>query len=281
MGQKDIISKQLIQRIAVDLAVYLLGLPIKADELELLATEQQRVEDRRADLVAKVKQLARCFILHIEIQNNNDPAMALRMLRYYTDVCFAYSGIPIQQYLIYIGAEKLAMPAYKKDDGLDYRYTIIDMHTIDYQDLLNQDSPDAIVLAILCDFKQHTNREAVKHIVGQLHQKLKSEPKRFREYLSMLEILSENRDLKPYIKEAETMITQFDIEKLPSFELGLEKGIKQGIEQGIVQGIEQGIEQGMQKIVKQLLKQQSPETVAKITDLPIEMIMAIKNKAEH
>lgn len=281
MGQKDIISKQLIQRIAVDLAVYLLGLPITADELELLATEQQRVEDRRADVVAKVKRQAHCFILHIEIQNNNDPVMALRMLRYYTDVCFAYPDIPVQQYLIYIGAEKLSMLAHKKDDGLDYRYTIIDMHDIDYQDLLGQDSPDAMVLAILGDFKQHSKRDAVNRIVRQLHQKLEFEPKRFREYLSMMEILSENRDLKPYIKEAETMITQFDIEKLPSFELGLEKGIKQGMEQGIEQGMEQGIEQGIQKIVKQLLKQQPPETVAKITDLPIELVMAIKNKAEH
>ncbi len=51
MGQKDIISKQLIKRLAVDLAVYLLGLDIAYDELELLATEQQRVEERRVDLI--------------------------------------------------------------------------------------------------------------------------------------------------------------------------------------------------------------------------------------
>jgi hypothetical protein len=90
------------------------------------------------------------------------------------------------------------MPAKKTDHGLDYRYTIIDMHSIDYRDLLKQDTPDAIVLAILGDFKHDSKREAVQKIILQLNQKLNTQPQRFREYFSMLEILSENRDLKDY-----------------------------------------------------------------------------------
>ncbi len=39
----------------------------------------------------------------------------------------------------------------------------------------------------------------------------------------MLEILSENRELQATIKEAEKMLTQVDIEKLPSYQLGVEK----------------------------------------------------------
>ena len=53
-------------------------------------------------------------------------------------------------------------------------------------------------------------------------------PKRFREYLDMLEVLSENRDLKDFIKEAEAMLTRIDVEKLPSYELGMEKGMEKG-----------------------------------------------------
>jgi hypothetical protein len=266
VAQKDIISKQLIQRIAVDLAVYLLKLDIGSEDLELVATEQQRVEDRRADVVAKVRQAGSEFILHIEIQNNNDAAMPLRMLRYYTDIAFAQPGIAIQQYLIYIGSARLAMPAQRSDHGLDYRYSIIDMHTVDYQDLLNQDTPDAMVLAILADFKHHSSREAVHEIITRLHQKLSPQPQRLREYLYMLEVLSENRDLKTYIKEAEAMITQVNIETLPSYELGMEKGVEQGMEQGI------------KKIISQLLATQSPEQVAKLTNLPLNMIMQVKQQ---
>ena len=125
MGQKDIISKQLIQRIAVDLAVYLLGLKIGFDDLELLSSENLRVEERRADLVAKVTQNHQSFILHIEIQNNNDSVMPLRMLRYYTDIAFCYPDTSIRQYVIYIGKAVLSMPTGKKDRGLDYHYNVI------------------------------------------------------------------------------------------------------------------------------------------------------------
>jgi hypothetical protein len=72
MGDKDILGKDSIKRIAVDIAIYLLHLDIDPERVELLSTEQQRIEDRRADLVAKLEQHDRPFILHIEIQNNND-----------------------------------------------------------------------------------------------------------------------------------------------------------------------------------------------------------------
>jgi len=67
MGEKDIISKQIVRHLAVDLATYLLKLDIGADSLELLETERQRVEDRRADLVARVRPRGsdELFILHI------------------------------------------------------------------------------------------------------------------------------------------------------------------------------------------------------------------------
>jgi predicted transposase YdaD len=277
MGQKDIISKQLIQRIAVDLAVYLLELDIEFDDLELLSTEKQRVEDRRADLVAKVNHQAESFVLHIEIQNNNDANMPLRMLRYYTDIALAHSDLPIRQYVIYIGKAALQMPAYKKDSGLNYHYTIINMHNIDYLQLLKQDSPDAIVLAILCDFNADSEHEAVTRIVRQLHGKLHLDPKRLREYMYMMEILSDNRNLKTAIKKAETVITDINIENLPSYELGMEKGLATGMERGIERGMENGVEKGIQQMIKQLLIKNSPKKVAELTEMSLSEVLAVKN----
>jgi len=43
MGDKDIISKQVIRHLAVDVATYLLKLDIDADSLEMLETARQRV----------------------------------------------------------------------------------------------------------------------------------------------------------------------------------------------------------------------------------------------
>lgn len=50
MYSKDIISKQTIGKLATDMATLLLGLDIDPDQVEILETEQQRIEIRRADL---------------------------------------------------------------------------------------------------------------------------------------------------------------------------------------------------------------------------------------
>ncbi|MDD5274021.1 MAG: hypothetical protein PHU14_15050 [Methylovulum sp.] len=49
MGQKDIISKRVFKRILVDVATYIFNLQLAT--VELIETEQQRIEDRRADLL--------------------------------------------------------------------------------------------------------------------------------------------------------------------------------------------------------------------------------------
>jgi hypothetical protein len=50
ISAKDIISLDTLKRLTTDLARHLLGL--EAEAIELLETQHQPVEDRRADLVA-------------------------------------------------------------------------------------------------------------------------------------------------------------------------------------------------------------------------------------
>ena len=65
--------------------------------------------------------------------------------------------------------------------------------------------------------------------------------------MTMLEILSKNRDLKTQIKEAERMLTEIDIESLPSFSLGFERGEEKGLEKGMKKGREEGEARGMER----------------------------------
>jgi len=225
MADKDIISKETFRRLAVDLATHLLKLPIDPDSLEVLPTEQQRVEDRRADLVVKLRERERDpFLLHMEIQNNNDNTMPVRMMRYMTDILLAYPGLLLRQYLIYIGAEPLRMPDRIDAPALQYRYGILDMRTVNCRHLLEKDTPDALVLAILCNFDGHDPQAVVNHIYARLRSLLKDDDKRFREYVGMLHVLSVNRNVSAQIKEAERMLTEIDIERIPSYQLGMEKG---------------------------------------------------------
>jgi hypothetical protein len=58
MASKDLVSKHLLKRLAVDLAFTSSGLEIEAREV--LASEQQRVEDCRADLVMHWPRPSEC-----------------------------------------------------------------------------------------------------------------------------------------------------------------------------------------------------------------------------
>jgi len=130
MGNKDIISKKVLRRLAVDIANVLLDLNVDSESVELLETEQQRIELRQADMVVRLKEAktGQSFILHLEIQNNNHSYMPLRMLRYYTDIQMNWQKEEIRQYMLYIGSSKLTMKSEIKTSNLSYRYQILDIH---------------------------------------------------------------------------------------------------------------------------------------------------------
>jgi len=232
MTAKDIISRETLKRLTTDLARHLLG--IDGEAVELLETQNQRVEDRRADLVARMRERSGAeFLLHVEIANNNTTDMPLRMLRYYTDIRLAGHTGTLRQFLLYIGAEPLRMPdGIQEPVWLEYRYGLVDMHQINCAGLLVQDNPDALVLAVLCDFGDRQPAEVVGYIVRRLKELLGSDERRFRDYMTMLEILSENRDLKAQVREAQRMLTQVDIKQLPSYLIGFEDGEASGEARG-------------------------------------------------
>jgi predicted transposase YdaD len=216
-ADKDIISKQILKRIALDMAIYLFGLDIR--EAELLETEFQRVEDRRADLLLQVKAPEQ-YLLHIEVQNDNAADMPLRMLRYFADIALAYPGQRIRQYLIYIGRPALRMADFLDMPEWRYQYRLVDMHRVDCKTFLAQDNPDALVLAILCDFKEADARLVIRHILSRLQTLLADNTSRLREYVGMLEALSGNRNLQTVVHEEQTMLSTMKLSDLPSYQQG-------------------------------------------------------------
>jgi len=226
MGDKDIISKRLLKRLAVDMARILLGLDI--DEADVVETQYQRVEDRRADLVVKARTGDNHYLLHIEIQNHNEAIMPWRMLRYRTDIRLGHPILPIRQYLLYIGKKSLGMAAGINETELSYRYQVIDMHGVDAEALLRQDTPEALVIAILADFRGQPERVMVHRILRRLAELTVDNQAAFRDYLLMLEVLSSNRDLKTLIQQEEAMLSQVKYSDLPSYGLGMQQGIQQG-----------------------------------------------------
>ena len=276
MPAKDLISKQLLKRLLVDFGTQLFELDIV--DAEMLSNEQPRVEGKRADLVARVKNAqGEGYILHVEIQNDNKADVPLRMLRYYSDLALEHIGEEIKQYLLYIGKAPLSIPVHVQATGWRYCYNLLDMRSLDSKRFLTSENPDALVLAILCNLKEQPAKAVVNHIVQELCRLHGSKLDSLRDSLLMLDILASNRDLQNLVKESAEMF--IDVEKLGLYQLALEKATKQvmaeGMERGRVEGRVEGIEQGQQTMVLRLLAKFPPDQVADISGFPLDKVNAI------
>ena len=261
MPNKDLISKQLLRQLVVDFGNQLFSLNII--EAELLSNEQARVEERRADLVARVKNTqGESYILHVELQNDNHKNMPLRMLRYYTDLALEHEGEEIEQHLLYIGKAPLSMPDHLEARGWRYCYKVLDMRQLDSEAFLRSDNPDALVLAILCDMGERDPDAVVTHIVKELRRLHGSKLDSLSDSLLKLETLAENRNLQNLVKEKYKMIV--NIERLASYQ----------------EGVERGQEQERQKLLLKFLDKLQPEQVAEFSGVPLEKIKAMQENAK-
>ncbi len=284
MPEKDLISKQLLQRLLIGFGNRLFGLNIV--EAELLSNEQARIEGRRADLVARVREAnGENYILHIEIQNDNQRDMPLRMLRYYSDIALAHLDEKIVQYLLYIGKAPLSMSDRVHGYNLRYRYKVLDMRDQDSEHFLNSNNPDALVLAILCDPKNLEPNALVAHIIKELRRLHGDKLDNLRDSLKMLDVLSGNRGLQDIVEE--TINMYIDEEKLGIYQAvkkrseakgearGIAKGEARGIKKGEARGIKKGETRGLNKMVLKLLAKLPPEQVAELSDMSLAEVQAI------
>ena len=268
--KKDITTKDTIKTITQDISKYILHLDVT--DIKFIDKELQRIEKREADIVALCKIDGIESILHLEIQNSNDKSMSKRMLRYYTDIKMRYDNLPIHQYLIYIGKPKLSMKENIDELNLNFRYNIIDMHKIDCEEFIRLDTPEALVLSILCDFKGKDELDMLIYITKRLEELTKDSDYKLGKYMLILETLSTNRDLQNKLKEAEEMLRDIKYEELPSYEIGMERGIERGFSNGISQGLSQGLSQGIiNTAIKMITKfKLSVEDVAKELNISID-----------
>ena len=128
------------------------------------------------------------------------------------------------------------MAEHIREECLNYHYQIIDMHNVSYESLMAQNTPDALVLAILTDFGEYSDREAVRKIVQTLYKLTGDDVKSFRDYFLMLDVLSSNRDLRQILQEEEEMFSQVRHQDLASYGLGMKHGLLEGKAEGKLEG---------------------------------------------
>jgi hypothetical protein len=242
----DKIFKENIAKVASSLVEKLCG--ISATNWENVSKAIPRTIERRTDWL-KIGVDAYTgikYLYHLEFQSANHPTMPMRMLVYRALFTERY-GLPMRQFVIFLGEGECTMPDSLVMENLEFRYTVIAINTIDYEIFVNSNAPEEIILAILADFKGEDKPAIIRKILTNLKNKTKNQQK-LDKFIFQLEILSNLRHLQQSVTiQIDSMSLNYDITKDVRFQQGIEKGELQGIEKGIDLGIEKGIDLGIEK----------------------------------
>ena len=230
----DKIIKENFEPLLPHLLRKILGLELP--KLEDLKDKIQITTEREMDNLKKVvhDNPLEDFGLHWEIQSA-DEDMRARNLLYY-GIFYQKYGIPLHQVVIYVGNEKAKniLNNTLSIKGLELNFTVVDLKSIPKDVFLQSNTPEEVILAILCDFGQDQPVAVIRQILQHLMQLVGRVP-RLKKYQNQLAVLSRLRKLqKPTINEIKSMPIHYDIATDELYLEGIEKGIEKGIEQGLL-----------------------------------------------
>ena len=150
----------------VFLAVFVekvLGLEIV--EYTELKDKIQVTRQKETDTLRKVKDSqGNVFILQVEIQTSNNPNMALQMADYWV-LLYQLYGLPIKQYVLYVGQEPVSMPDRLDYPNLNFGYTLLSFSDLPYDLFINSEQPEIKMLALLGDLKGASPFDLTEDIV--------------------------------------------------------------------------------------------------------------------
>jgi predicted transposase/invertase (TIGR01784 family) len=152
-----------------------------------------------------------------------------------------------------------------KDINLDYKFNLINMKDIDCEKLIKLDNPDALVLAILCNFKDKNKLETIMQMLEKLANYTKDDEKAYSNYLLAMETLTENMKVHKILQEAEKMLRTMTMEKSISYQIGIQRGIENGAKQKQIEIAKVSLKQGL-----------DINTIFLITGLSIKEIQNLK-----
>jgi len=224
VNQYDKVLKENMEAVLPGLMKDLLG--IHAVETHELPDDVQHTKERKPDVLKKVNDSnGNIFVLHLEFQVADEKEMAFRMAEYCIMLLRRY-GLPVRQYVIYLGEGSPRMKDHIRSEYLQFQYRLVALSAVDYRSFLSADSPEEHLLAILGNFGNNDRLQVVetivKEVIGGLEDGLLKE-KRLRQ----LVILSNLRKLAPEVEAfMESIATWFKKERDALYLMGQKEGIE-------------------------------------------------------
>jgi predicted transposase/invertase (TIGR01784 family) len=269
----DKIIKENLEELLYPLVEQIIGLNL--EELEEIPDELQRTIERKPDFLKRVNATESSYILHLEFQVANDREMHYRMLEYKSMLLRKYE-LDVQQYVFYIGNAKMRMKNEISLTKLKYSYQIVDLSEIPYEQFLEANEPEAIILGILGNFGESKETEVITKLLNRL-KTVPLETSERSKYVVQLEILSSLRNLQTEVIH--------QIGKIMALKYNIKEDLryKEGLEDGLEKGVEEGKLAERKKLIIQLLKsgKLSAQEIAESLEVEFAEVEAIQKELEQ
>jgi hypothetical protein len=129
-----------------------------------LNVELPDVTQTRVDLLFETDSPVRRLIA-MELQSTNDPLLPLRMAEYSLRVYRIYKQFP-EQWVLYVGSERMRMPTKLSGPNHECRYKIVDIRDWTAEKLLDSPFPADAVMAILAGYAERP--EIIRRILARI-----------------------------------------------------------------------------------------------------------------
>ncbi len=253
-------------------------LGINIERTEELKDKLQITLEREMDNLLKVKHddPSQDYGLHWEVQSK-DEDMRWRNGLYYGMFAHKYR-MALKQIVLFIGEEKPNFISRNvlELEGFRLEFKVVILRDVPKEVFLNSQTPEEVILAILCDFGNDRPEWVIRQILNNLL-KLTGRVPRLKKYQQQLAVLSRLRRLDSITKtEIQAMPIHFEIEKDAFYLEGLEKGEKKGLEKGLEKGIEQHRHESVVKMLQ--LGGLTHEKIALIAGVSVAYVQRIENE---
>ena len=169
--------------------------------------------------------------------------------------------------------------------NLSFSYNIIAINTIDYEEFINSDEPEEIILAILADFKNVDKKVIIQKILNNLNEKTKNKKsrKKLNKYIFQLEILGHLRSLQTeIIYQIKNMSLEYDVRQDLRYIQGAEEATAVAAK-AAAEATAKAAAEATAKAAKTISNLFSKgiltaEEIAEIVEMPLAFVLAVQNK---
>lgn len=220
----DKIFKEDAEAIFLPLVERRLGVKIKS--FKPYKAKLQTTLEREMDFFYEVEtEDGDKFLLHLEFQTEDEHDMVYRKAEYH-GIALSIKKMEIRHIVIYLGINKPTMPTRLPEKEVYRGFDLIDVHSFDYEQFLQSQVPDVIILAVLADYPREKAESILRLIVRQLKVVCQNQSE-LSKYIKQLVVLARLRKIEDLtIKITEEMPITYDINTDFLYKKGTEKGIE-------------------------------------------------------